>query len=438
MRIKITEDIYKFLNEAIPYNDVKSYLNIDRTDAIKAISQIWPKLEAIANSKSKRGDRLYFDVKGEDVSDNAVQPKSSVKEEINDLFLKYGYTIIDYKKGLAGKIDGGGEIRIGKLLEILIKKYGNNLKTYLRNYEKDSTRNSIKEKARYIVFSKHPYDIAGMSTGRGWTSCMNLYDGEKKAYVSMDVKEGSFVAYLINKDDLNINKPQARVSVKPFFDKNSNVYYGIERRGYGTYPEYFLNEVKKIVEGVQSNVFGIFNFKKGVHCDTVLEPEQRRIDKRSFVGFLKSNNIYYNIKWEDDIYVGDNLIIDNELINSISGKLYGFLPKFLSVEKNLKVFDVGRLHFLDFGLDYLRVREDFYVAGADVKLPNKIYVGGDFTLRCDDVVNIPDFCEVDGNLDIRESNIEKLPKDLEVGGIVFCKNLFKEKWTEEYPHITFY
>lgn len=39
-------------------------------------------------------------------------------------------------------------------------------------------RISSKDTEYVIVLSRHPYDIAGMNTGRGWKSCMNLIYGE--------------------------------------------------------------------------------------------------------------------------------------------------------------------------------------------------------------------------------------------------------------------
>ena len=56
-----------------------------------------------------------------------------------------------------------------------------------------------------------------MSSNRGWTSCMNLYgDNENKHYVNCDIKKGTIIAYLINVNVTNINKPQARILIKSF------------------------------------------------------------------------------------------------------------------------------------------------------------------------------------------------------------------------------
>jgi hypothetical protein len=60
-----------------------------------------------------------------------------------------------------------------------------------------------------------------MSTDRGWTSCMDLDTGSKTFYIMEDVKKGTIIAYLIKKDDLNINNPVARVLIKPYVSEDS-------------------------------------------------------------------------------------------------------------------------------------------------------------------------------------------------------------------------
>jgi regulator of sigma D len=45
---------------------------------------------------------------------------------------------------------------------------------------------------------------------------MDLDTGSQKFYVMEDVKKGTIIAYLIKKDDLNINNPVARILIKPY------------------------------------------------------------------------------------------------------------------------------------------------------------------------------------------------------------------------------
>ena len=125
----------------------------------------------------------------------------------------------------------------------------------------------------YIVFSKHAYDVAGMSTNRGWSSCMNLYQGVNARYIQHDVKDGTMVAYLVKNDDLNIERPVARVAIKPFvnIDDESNVFYEPEERVYGTPPLTFLEVLTKIINDAQPGKSGRFKMVDTLYCDSKRE-----------------------------------------------------------------------------------------------------------------------------------------------------------------------
>ena len=127
-----------------------------------------------------------------------------------------------------------------------------------------------KTKTFYIVFSKHAYDVAGMSTNRGWTSCMNLYSGINKHYIQYDVSAGTMVAYLVANDDLNIKRPVARVAIKPFVntDDSTDVFYEPEEKVYGSPPHTFLEAVDKIINEAQPGKTGRFKMVDTLYCDS--------------------------------------------------------------------------------------------------------------------------------------------------------------------------
>lgn len=127
-----------------------------------------------------------------------------------------------------------------------------------------------KDKQYYIVFSKHHYDVAGMSTNRGWTSCMNLYGGSNSHYVQYDVKEGTIVAYLVDETDLNINKPIARLLIKPFVNSDNEdiVLYQSEESVYGTAPKSFKSVVDDLVNQAQPGKYGYFELIDTLYCDS--------------------------------------------------------------------------------------------------------------------------------------------------------------------------
>jgi len=71
-----------------------------------------------------------------------------------------------------------------------------------------------------VVISRHPYDVAGMSTNRGWTSCMSMVDGEHKHYLHKELKNGTHVAYLTQKGDDDVKNPVARIALKPYSNED--------------------------------------------------------------------------------------------------------------------------------------------------------------------------------------------------------------------------
>jgi len=127
-----------------------------------------------------------------------------------------------------------------------------------------------KDKSYYLVFSKHSYDVAGMSTDRGWSSCMNLYGGINSYYIQYDIEEGTMVVYLVTEDDLNITNPTARIAIKPFIntEDSDDVYYQAERRVYGTSPETFLSTVDQLLDSIQPDKQGLFRLIDTLYCDS--------------------------------------------------------------------------------------------------------------------------------------------------------------------------
>lgn len=149
------------------------------------------------------------------------------------------------------------------------KKIDDLLKLYDEIPEVRQSREN-KTKTYYIVFSKHAYDIAGMSTNRGWSSCMNLYQGINKHYLQYDVTDGTMIAYLVANDDLNITRPIARVAIKPFVntDDATDVFYEPEEKVYGTPPLTFLEVLNKIINDAQPGKTGRFKMVDTLYCDS--------------------------------------------------------------------------------------------------------------------------------------------------------------------------
>ena len=199
-----------------------------------------------ANMRDRNGYRLYFPLGAPDAEH---REKSNEENRIEWFLHQNGYTIVDYKKGLAKNIETGQQIKIGKLLH----KLKANL--HLDSFNNDKSRQGV-GKEYMVVISRHPADIIGMSTNRGWHSCMNLKNGEEKEYVPLEVEAGTIIAYLTTTDDRNLNNPSARVLMKPFVDikdpdNKDFLYLGVENEFYGeNVHEKFLPTVEQWADDI--------------------------------------------------------------------------------------------------------------------------------------------------------------------------------------------
>lgn len=148
--------------------------------------------------------------------------------KIAKLVEEAGYTIEDYRAGIAVDKSGKRRMRIGRLIssDADAKKM----------FDNDKRRTGFR--AKYMIcISRHPYDIIGASTDRGWSSCINLIDGSNKKYLKEDVQHGTIIAYLIEEHDRNINNPAGRILIKPYVSKTHKVLacdavYGANVQGF--------------------------------------------------------------------------------------------------------------------------------------------------------------------------------------------------------------
>ena len=171
----------------------------------------------------------------------------------------------------------------------------------------------ISDGNKLIVFSNHPYDIAGMSTGRSWSSCMNLYKGYNKKFVSNDIQEGTFIFYIIYKDDLNIKDPIGRGLVKPYIDTDNpdNVHYLSSRKGYELTSEE-SNYVYGLINLIQdSNPKTIFKFNSKLYCHDYDDIQDYSKNFQERDGFIKD-------KGEIEFFLESNLIINYKINDDLS------------------------------------------------------------------------------------------------------------------------
>jgi len=170
------------------------------------------------------------------------------------------YHTDDYESGLAHHVDTPNrKMKIGKILQKegladkptpKVTTRGGKPLNIGQLYAADPLRASTDKNEKQIVISKHPYDVAGMSTGRtGWSSCMDMEGGVNKHYLPADMKHGTVTAYVTKKGDDNINAPIGRINLKRF-DAGHHTIFRPEGRGYGSMPN---GAIKKIHEWASEN-----------------------------------------------------------------------------------------------------------------------------------------------------------------------------------------
>jgi hypothetical protein len=184
--------------------------------------------------------------------------KSPNEDIITEFLSRFGFAVEDYLGGVARLRDAKNTIKIGKALSNISKRPDTDEKDkktandLLKKFGEDPIRKAGGDEF-LVCISRHPYDIAGADTDRKWHNCMTiatwdekkleelnqlkktltgkekkevkdqiekLEGGEYVKYIKHDVKEGSIVAYLIRKNDRNINNPVAVLNIKPFINKN--------------------------------------------------------------------------------------------------------------------------------------------------------------------------------------------------------------------------
>ena len=134
---------------------------------------------------------------------------SQTERNIRKHLAHIGYTVTDYAQGYATDEAGKQQFRIGKLLK-------EKLPFIYDAFTKDTSRMAD----TMVVISQDPEDIARMSAGRDWGSCMSPWKAEFNSFVHKDIEHGTLVAYLVSKNDPDAHAPLARVLIKPYTDKH--------------------------------------------------------------------------------------------------------------------------------------------------------------------------------------------------------------------------
>lgn len=335
-----------------------------------------PSIEKVFGDK----DRLVYDI-------NIDYKKTQIEDiplilKINNFLQKHFSNlqikeIDEYKKGIVF-FDTDKEKKQGRRIGKILNSFPNDEEavSLLKAYKMDSSR--VKGSDYRVVISRHPYDIAGMSTDRNWTSCMNLgyagvvYSDKPKVerginahYIRNDITAGSIVAYLVPSTDrtpngkIEIKRPLSRILMKPHQNnenQNDIVYsmgriYGVGLSDFRYFIEQWLK--KNINVNTENKKYHLMS---GLYMDgdtavnfnvTSLE---KNIAENTFFDMLDYENEKYRRFFEFQTYgrdqTGGELKITFQIPTEIDLKKFDYyypnIPDFIKPllkSKNLPKFE---------------------------------------------------------------------------------------------------
>jgi hypothetical protein len=322
LRRIIREEIEK-IEEAVALSRVKPLMQLNHVN--KHRDEFFEKLSKLPNATfSKRKDRIYFPIGKSKVA------MGRLEKEIVDTLSKYDYKVINYLKNIAETPKGQ---RV-KMTKALARVGENDLLDFYSTRSKADIRDV--SSGRLVCFSKHPYDLKGMSLGRSWegSSCMASFTGER--YIPVDIEKGTIVVYSIEPDDLNLSKPKGRVLLKQFVRDAYNpvIVYFAEQSSYG-----------EISLGIRKFINGIVNKLQNVD-----------IGKYRLTCGLYNDSTDVRLKTDDDVGGDDNEIQSlkmsgySKVIRSSKGRIW--------VEQDMRISAQG---LSDFPFDVYGVEGDLLI-----------------------------------------------------------------------------
>ena len=262
-----------------------------------------------------------------------------------------GFDFVDFNKAIAKKTkDDKNQFKIGRLL--------NRFKRHdlLDRWQKERAQEGG-EANPLVVISRHPYDIAGMSTDRDWTSCMNVYHGKFKNHVTNDCFI-SLIAYLIKPNDKNIQKPIARLLIKPYIGKRHEILYAPSLTVY--------NSPKRFKQAFINTVEAWLNDRQKKH------PAGK---------YVKSPVVYADDLEKDEIFhISDNIDWRNIDFDAIDNKQF---KELLDKSKNIINASVDMSTYNDKKFELpegLVVKGTLTIINAEIDLPENLNVGGDLVV----------------------------------------------------------
>ena len=204
-------------------------------------------------------DRLIYPI----TIKHALKDSHPILKTIREFLYQKGFDNIGTEEYLSGIIKKDKQqFKIGRILQkakdeiIYDFDSSNTIKgdKLLELYKTDPLRTS-KTEDYYVVISRHPYDVAGSSTDRSWTSCIDLgtprinykgkapNEGANRKYIQQDISEGTLVAYVVPLNELmpngkiTLRRPISRILMKPH-DSDVGKIYTVGAMYGNKYPEF--------------------------------------------------------------------------------------------------------------------------------------------------------------------------------------------------------
>ena len=355
--IKFCEEL---INEAIPLQIAKEKYTRSKSGAYKI---------DILNKIFDKKDRLIYDLP---LEEGDIGNENPIYHKIKLIFANepdYGFelTYDEYLQGIGYKPsdkDKKQPIKIGKALQKIENKDGSVTKELLIAFRDDPVRKTKGKSGYKVVISRHPYDIAGMSTDRNWTSCMNLgtksihykqnYEGIYKGFVGRDIEAGSIVAYLISEADMLPNgkvalqHPYSRILMKPHISSDKQYAYSLGKI-YGA-------PVVKFKEFIE----------KWLSDNINIETENKIFYLSS--GLYNDQDTAINFQTGDNIQNVFNEVVQEEIYNVIDlgGKLaHDIIQVVLYGERNVNID-------IKFSYDYALGNHSFRYSTEDGKITDSM------------------------------------------------------------------
>lgn len=166
--MKFLKNYTRFL-EALDPSQFREYMKVwDENPELRTrYESIFKKYEG-----DKNHYRIYIPLITNDEFEEERE-ESEVEEGLAEFLSDYDYSIVDYMKGTCKKDGAKNTSKIGQVLT-RIERENPEAKGYMKDFIEDPVRKVGGVADKLVVISRHPYDIAGADTDRGWSNCMTL------------------------------------------------------------------------------------------------------------------------------------------------------------------------------------------------------------------------------------------------------------------------